>query len=267
MRVKNLLLVVVAALATTLPAKADVLLGFRLLDPLVAPVSPNDAISDSYLLSDGLPTTGLVMTPGQVQYVMMTIRSTNTNVSPAQAVWYAPFRLTTAGWNLTFDQNIVNNPYINVPPPGSNDSNLFFQTPYGGDVFPQGASGYPAGYRQAVGLSTAGIRQPGTAPNAAILVERPLAVFKVVAGGPGSTALVISPLTSGPGGPVQQNLWEVSENVPATNQYLDNTIFNAALGHGTYSLPVTVVPEPSSMALAGLAVVGFGWRKLRRKKA
>jgi hypothetical protein len=30
-------------------------------------------------------------------------------------------------------------------------------------------------------------------------------------------------------------------------------------------LPVTVVPEPSSIALAGLAVAGFGYRKLRRK--
>src|SRR5262249_35807364 len=55
----------------------------------------------------------------------------------------------------------------------------------------------------------------------------------------------------------------------ASNGLNDNTNLDpiiVAAAHNNFPLYIQVaVPEPSSMCLAGLAVVGFGWRKLRRK--
>jgi hypothetical protein len=83
-----------------------------------------------------------------------------------------------------------------------------------------------------------------------------LANILVTATGPGAGALTMSKPTTPP------PTFGSTDNQPAIVSY-DSEVWGVS-GNTVYSLPFTVVPEPSSMVLAGLAVSGLGYR-LRRK--
>jgi hypothetical protein len=274
MRVRNLLLVAVAALAVAMPARADLLLSFR--TPNSPPTFPNSipaAYSEANTTAIPLPNTvGLVMLPGETRYVNVALLSNATNPGPGQTFWNNQAtmpQLATFGINMTFNGATADNPYIPLGTPptlAENNANLRIQAGYG-NALP--GDPYPANFRQFVGLATGGLGLDGSfglldaASNPVNLVV--VGTFRIVAGAPGSTDFVLSRLTTGgPGGPAQNN-WQVTDNV--TSMFLDTEVFSAA--HPNFSLHVTVVPEPTSMCLAGVAFAGLGWRfrKLRNKTA
>ena len=88
-----------------------------------------------------------------------------------------------------------------------------------------------------------------------LLPDTNLAVLKVRAGmTPGSGFITLTDLNPAPAASGFGLL-------DGTN--LDEFIF--APGHANFPLQVIVVPEPSSLALAVVAVVGIGIRKSRRR--
>jgi len=271
MRLKNFVLAAMAALAITLPARADILLGFRTLNS--PPANPSIAISSGLSMANTTATTGLTMNPGEIRYVAVTVRVTPTSAGPVQNFWNSVSgttgdlnQLAVFGMSLTFNPAVADNPYIPLPMSGAtlneNNSNMRIQT--AGQAYSNALPGDPfsPGWRNIVGTSLGGLQTDG-ANNVA---EIPIAAFKIVAVAPGVTNYTLSRMTlggpPGSGGAVQQNVWTITDG--ATTQSMDAEVFSG--GAGTFTLPVTVVPEPSSMALAGLAFAGMGYRKLRRKK-
>jgi len=259
------MLAAMAAWAIVAPARADVFLSFGTISgggPNGPPAAPTNSIPAIYSQADVTPATGLTINVGDVRYVAVSL-TTNANTPGAvQNFWASSpgdIQLATFGMNMTFDPTIADNPFIPSPSLTENRSNLRIQSAGQGysDSYPN--QPYVPGYRQAVGLSTAGL---GENTNFTLIggPTIPLGVFKVVGVASGTTNFTFGRLTAGPGGAVQ-NVWQITDGVQ--NQFLDPEVFSAL--HQTFSFPVTVLPEPSSMALCGLALVGFGWRKLRRK--
>lgn len=267
MRLKNFVLAAMAALAITLPARADILLGFRTLNS--PPALPTTPISSGLSMANTTATSGLTMNPGDVRYVAVTVRVTPTNAGPVQNFWNSVSgttgdlnQLAVFGMSLTFNPAVADNPYIPLPTSGAtlneNNANMRIQT--AGQAYSNALPGDPfsAGWRNIVGTSLGGLQLDG----ANNLAEIPIAAFKIVATAPGTTNFTLSRMTLGgpPPGGTQQQVWTITDG--ATTQSMDAEVFAG----GNFSLPVTVVPEPSSMALAGLAFAGMGYRKLRRKK-
>jgi hypothetical protein len=87
----------------------------------------------------------------------------------------------------------------------------------------------------------------------------PLANILLTVNGPGAGTLQLSKPTTPP--PTFGTTWTDGVTTFATS--LDSAVWGPG-GTNVYSIPFTVVPEPSSMILAGLAVTGLGVR-LRRK--
>jgi hypothetical protein len=261
MKVRNLLLAAVAVLATSLPARAEIILGFRTMLPSEAPPAQGLGIngldipdnSDPFggnINSLGNPTTGLTLNPGDSAYVQVTVRATATNVGPGQMAWgnlpngTNNTQLVIWGVRLTIsDPSVATNPFIFSPTLTENGENFSCQAPF--------LNAYPGqpflgNFRDFAGLAG----QSGISANNVthVVNERVVFTFRILAVAPGTSNFSVSQIP-------QQSLWTL-----AGGQTLDAEIFNQP-----YVLPVTVVPEPSSIALAGLAVAGFGYRKLRRK--
>ncbi len=91
----------------------------------------------------------------------------------------------------------------------------------------------------------------GVFADAGILPPTVLFTFKVIAGSaPGNGMITLTDVN-----PLVGNMGTVMG-------FFDPIIFDPA--HNNFPLYITVVPEPSSMALVGLAVAWVGWRKRRR---
>lgn len=263
MKVRNLLLAAVAVLATSLPARAEIILGFRTMLASEAPPAQGlglnglDIPDNSDPLGGnantlGNPTTGLTLNPGDSAYVQVTVRATATNVGPAQMAWGSNLSGTTNtqcvvwGVRLTIsDPSVATNPFIFSPTLSENAENFSCQSPFG-NAYP--GQPFTGNFRDFAGLSVgSGI----SANNVTHVVnERVVFTFRILAVSPGTSTFSLSRLPQDPAG-----VWTL-----ISGQRLDDEIFTQP-----YVLPVTVVPEPSSIALAGLAVAGFGYRKLRRK--
>lgn len=92
-----------------------------------------------------------------------------------------------------------------------------------------------------------------------LLPDTNIAVMKIVAGStPGSGQISLFDLNTAP---------TASGFGLLDGTNLDSIIFgyNGTTDTRNFPLFIAVAPEPSSMCLAGLAIAGFGWRKLRRK--
>jgi len=268
---------VVAALATIMPARADVFLTFNSL--LSPPATPTTAIPNNLGTGNINPTplTSLTMNPGEVRYVAICLNANAVGVTPNdwQSQWNQidPFAthpgagLTGTGMNITFNPTVADNPMttgaaqnanFRVQTAGVGYSAASLQTP-------------PAGLRQYGTLTTDGLylganAVDGSNPPDFSLNPTPLLVFKIVGGAAGTTNYTLSPLTqnANPNGSVQP-IFQWVDVERQTNAFGESTVFGGT--HVTYQLPVTVVPEPSSMCLAGLAFAGLGYRKIRRKFA
>jgi hypothetical protein len=269
MRVRNHLLVAVAALAMAMPARADLLLTFRTVNQ--NPATPTTNIRNDYLpfptplapanrATNAILPTGLVMNVGDIRYVVVDFTANSTNMGPNQAQWTGNYGMTQYGMNMTFNGSTADNPYTpyGTPPTQTeNLPNLSQQAPFG-PAYPN--QPYGPNYRQVLGLTTAPLAGNGDGT----LDEACFFAFKITAVAPGTTNYVFSQYTAGPGG-APTPVIVLSKNVAGTDLNLDQELFSPA--HPTFTLPVTVVPEPTSMCLAGMAFAGLGYRlrKLRKK--
>jgi len=280
MRMKHLVLATVAALATVLPARADLSLVFKTANVTPAANSPlrNDyqnfpSTGTGNRVSD-IPTVGgvptLTMAAGSTKIVVVYMAlDSATNVGANEAFWAAntgTFSLKSFGMNVGFNPSLVDNPNFVPNPPVTLDENLPNLAGQGVFSLSYPNQPYPANYRQILGITTGGANYSAYDLND----SGPGALFamRVVAGSTptAGTTITFSRYTAGAGGAPVDN-FELSNNVAGQSRYLDNEVFGGP--HPTFGLNVVVtgVPEPSSMVLAGVAFAGFGWRKLRRKKA
>ncbi len=170
MRVRNLALACVAALAIVIPAQADVILGYRIGLPPSGLDETNplwidnvlDPIGQSQPVALGPPIVGpLMMTEGQTLFLQVTI-ATNTsalsNPTPsfAQPAWTNSNRLITFAFGLNYPLGVVNNPFAPpVPPvdPDQNNANARANVPFATGN-PNTFTGYNMGATAIAGATT-----------------------------------------------------------------------------------------------------------------
>lgn len=251
MRVRNLALACVAAVAIAVPARADIILSYHLSS--FVPALPTTLIPANDPLG---PSVGaLNMTVGQTIFLQVAI--TGNNAAPygaAQMNWDpgAGGGMSSFGFIFNYPASIVAQPYVAPPPTNPNRPNANAMLPYS-VAHPNTFTGYNMGGTSIGGLDLGG----GLAAAAGIIPTTNIAVFKLTATNPGSGTITLtdqnpSPTAGGFGLEDDTNL--------------DPTIFSIAHNSFPLSINVAPIPEPSSMAFAGLALAGLGWRKLRRKK-
>ncbi len=273
MSVRHSALVCLAAFAIVMPARADVILGFR----IGAPPSGNDQTNPIWIDNqlDPINDTNQPVALGapivsplvflfypQTIYLQVTI-ATNANAlsSPTpsfpQSAWTNTNSLKSFAFGLSYPQNVVNPFAPPIPPidPDQNNHNARAIVPFATGN-PSTFTGYNMGSTALTG-STTGVGV-GAAAGQIAGNERVIAVFRLVLGSYGSGAISLFDLNTDPtaaGFSLQDG------------QNVDEYIFHPSHAN---SIQVIVtpfpLPEPSSMALAGVALAGIGWRKWRRRQ-
>jgi hypothetical protein len=298
MRVKHLALACVALLAWIIPARADVILTYHLSTfvpanpanfyPPGTQIPTNDplgpALTGPGVINPNSPTNPLVFVPGQVRFIQVAIQANA--VAPTmiagqdQANWTpsgggSGNTMTTFGFVFHYPLALVTQPidfpigpFLNYNTPSSRAQSG--PQPDGSVPGYQFSTGYPITYP---GYNMGGTAMTGTDNNAGlgtsnftsnginVLSDTNLAVFKIIAGNNlGSGVITMADLNTSPAS-AQFGLLD------GTN--LDTLIFSLAHGgpNAAFPLYIQVVPEPSSLVLAGLAMAGFGWRRLRKKSS
>jgi PEP-CTERM motif len=296
MRVRNLTLAMVAVMAWGVPARADILLNWHLSTQAANPSDTAGTPITSLDVPLGPALTGpqaaipnsvsnpLIMTPGQVILLQLAVNCNATPAGAGQNNWKPldtngvnggpnpnntligwgfdvqyPLALCVQPFNTAANntRNATANNYTDQPDgPGNADGSTFGITltpPFNAGVSRLGGLDLGNG----LGVQSGGGATPG------ILSDWVICTFKIRA----------SATPTGPQ-PLPITLADTSL-IPTASAFglgdgtnLDSIVFSAAHG-GQNSFPlfiqVNAVPEPSSMCLAGLAIAGFGWRKLRRK--
>lgn len=271
MRVRNLVFVATAALAIAMPARAALTLEF------VQVASINAAASTAPAISSSIQTTPATFTDVFVQVCL------RDNLYAGPGTGTIPWQdnggaggAGSLGLSLFFNRfdtssNLAFNPSPTVPANAA-----IFTTAYGS--LTGGTMPGPGGFTNFGGILNFGFepgfipQQDGSGPGGRISLYNLRVRFNTtttdVTGfinlrdqNP-NAADFTSLANADPGGPN-----------PGTTSVIDSLIFGGpAGGNGgpnVFSVPFTIhaVPEPSSMALCGLALAGFGYRKLRRKTA
>lgn len=284
MRVRNLALACVAAVAMVLPARADVILTYHLSSFVPSNTSdtfpPGTQIPSGDVLGPQLlttPGTPLVFMPGETKFIQVAIQA---NANPPTVVngqnqdnWTIADdgnTLTTFGFGFNYPLSLVINPFTTPVAPLLNQNNPNARSQSGPQPPGGGATGYAFATSHPItytnynmgGTAIGGLDTNvglGRAPGAtALLPSTILAVLKVRAGmNPGTGTITMTDLNTAPTAAGFGLL-------DGTN--LDDIIFAPAHNNFPLHIEVAVIPEPSSMCLAGLAIGGLAWRKLRRKK-
>lgn len=293
MRVRNLLLAVAAMGAIVLPARADILLNWHVSS--FVPTNPSDAPSNAPGIvipsnvalgaaltgpNAGVPNSAgnpFQMVVGQVYFLQLAI---NGNATPPTNVggqnqpnWGVynhgangnPTKSMIAwGFDLNYPLAVCTNPVTDTTGATNNNfrvKNFDFQ-PDGAPGDGEGSSfgvAYPSGFTYNTGTTRVGALDTGTGlfsqSSGGLLPDWLLCTFKIRATAAGTGQITLTDPNPAP---------TVGSFGLGDNTNFDTILYNAGRNFPLF-VNVTAVPEPSSMCLAGLAVVGFGWRKLRRK--
>jgi hypothetical protein len=257
---------IIAILAATSPARADIILSYHLSSYTGNPGNPNAPIPNNLPAGPQVDSaTGLVLSLGQTVYLQVAITA---NLSSPTAIGFndqlrwdpnfygpgSPNDLYAFGFHLRYPTTIVSQPY-DVPMPGvftyeSRNSNV--NAPFS----PRWANGFP-GYNMG-STPIAGVNDLNPygliseAPG--VKATFPLATFRITADYVGSGRMSVADN--------YESLYQ-SSFLLADGTDLAPLIFDPSLpshytsGFGYFPLLVTVVPEPSSFILAGCALLAF----------
>lgn len=264
MHVKVFALAFIAALTTVGPVRADIILGYAVssfvpavpgtMFPPASQIPANGALGQPIVGNS--PLNPLTFSPGETKFIQVTIEANaNAPFTPAQHAWdNANLNgFVSFGFLLSYPPAIVSQPVV-IP----TSSNMSINRPNANAQLPF-VVGHPntfQGYNMG-GTAITGLSQgDGIDSTAGILPTTVIATMKFVA-----TTNV------GIGVAYMDEVFGIT--IPgfflADGTNLEPTIFSPA--HNGFPLYIQVIPEPSSIALAGLAIAGMCWRKLPRKTA
>jgi hypothetical protein len=261
MRVRHLVLAAVAAVAAVSPARAALVLDYVLVPAITSGATPGAALNG----------TTLTLVPGTDVFLQIALRDTtgagpNGGQPPGTVPWQTNGGAGGAGSLIlgAFFVQFDSVPGVAVNP--SPTSNLNARL-VGGDYASLTAGTNPPTFTRFGGLIQGGSESDvATVPDP--LNQNRIALFnlRISALAPGSGTFHLRDPNPTPASADNATLANSNPgNNDGTLATIDDLLFGPAFTN-TFDLNVVVTPEPTSLALCGMALAGLGYRKLRRKK-
>lgn len=256
MRLRFFALAALAALALAPPAPAALVLEYIM-------IPPGGDTSSGPVNAPALAGP-LVLNPGQTVFLQIALRDTTGNTLPwnTNGGNAGPGSLGLGAFFIQFDSipGVAVNPGLSLP----TNVRLVDQINYG----PTAAGTSPPVFTRFGGLLNFG-SEPGAVPDPADFDRIPLFNLRIQAIGAGNGSFQLgdpnpSPTTADNAVLVDSDPFGTPN--PGTFVSIDDLLFGVG-STNRYSLPVVVTPEPTSLALAGLAVAGLGVRRWRRRSS